>query len=93
MQTIHTQVVTSRKDHNCNGCAVYLDGYNWNDFSFSQKKELVRVVRDKFKIKKGQKYLRSAVTDGSEIWTFKVRIDVDDFLMKHGIYEEVNENL
>ena len=91
MEIVSEKIVKANKTHRCDGCDFYLDGYSWSDFTFSQKKELLKAARDKWKILKGQQYRRASVSDGSSIWTFKVRIDVDAFLDKHGIYQEVNE--
>ena len=93
MECIYQNKVTARKDHVCNGCQVYLSEYSAQDFPFSQKKELIQAAKDGFKIKKGQKYLRCTVVHSGNIWTFKVRIDIDVFLTKHGIYQEVNQYL
>lgn len=93
MESIYQKEVTAKKDHVCNGCQIYLSEYNWNDFTFSQKKELIPAVKDGMKIKKGQTYLRCTVVGFGEIWTFRVRIDIHEFLVKHGIYEEVNQYL
>lgn len=91
METIFQKERTSRKDRRCNGCDLYLSEYNWNDFTFSQKKKLLNAARDGFKILKGQKYISCTVVDSGDIWRFNVRLDIDLFLHEEGIYEEVNQ--
>jgi hypothetical protein len=56
--------------------------------NYSEKRELVKARRNKWKILPGQKYLRQAMVWGGSLGTFKAIPEMHCICVKYDIYED-----
>ena len=85
----------ARKDHDCHACE-FLNGYY--DFglkdlvgiglSFSEWRQIIKAKNNKWKIKKGDIYLRQTVRY-DEISTFKAIPEIHEICIKHDLYPKL----
>lgn len=82
-----TQV--ARKNYSCDACQALLDsGYRMIDFTFSERKDIVRAQRKSWTIKKGQKYIRQVSVDNGEFSTYKAIPEIDKICFKYKLFSE-----
>lgn len=77
----------ARKDYICQACEVIRDFLGDEEFSFSECKEIVKARRNNWKIKKGERYFRQVLKDGS-IYTWRAIPEIDQICRDHDLYEE-----
>lgn len=79
----------ARKDHRCIACEWVFDaGHNIEDFSMREKRLLVKARKNKYKIVKGQKYIRQGNIQDGELYTFKAIPEIHQICLDHDIYCE-----
>jgi len=84
---ISNEVLTARKDHRCMASDfVREDLVNLIDcLSFTEKRELVKARRNKWMVKKGERYIRQCLK-GDGIYTFKAIPAMHDICIDHSCY-------
>jgi len=84
---------TARKEYQCNACEWLTNGDvmtdpSFFDISFDDKRKLVIIRRERYKILKGTKYIDANIKDGGKIYNVKSRIDADQICRKYELYDE-----
>lgn len=78
----------ARKEHNCDACNWILNtGIDGMGFSISEKRAIVKARRNKWKITKGQKYIRQSNIKDGDLYTFKAIPELHELCLKHDLYE------
>lgn len=87
---ISEKTVTARKDHDCMACDwVLAEGINGFGFSRPDLRILAKARANKWKIKRGDEYLRQALIDvGGLIYTFKAIPEVHQICLDYDLYNE-----
>ncbi len=79
----------ARKEHKCMACEwVLTAGLDIADFSMREKRLLVKAKKNKYKIDKGQKYIRQGNIQYGELYTFKAIPEIHQICLDHDIYCE-----
>ncbi len=79
---------TARKPHDCMASEFILaHGVNGNGYSFSELRVVAKAKKNKFKIVKGQKYIRQNNTFEGELYTFKAIPEMHQICIDHDLYE------
>jgi len=78
----------AKKDHQCDACIWLSEGGLPFGITISEMKMFIKARRDKFKIKKGMKYIKQANLFGGEFCCFKARPEIHEICLKYDIYEE-----
>tara|TARA_R110000764_G_scaffold146819_1_gene234604 strand:- start:3658 stop:3930 length:273 start_codon:yes stop_codon:yes gene_type:complete len=77
-----------RKEHNCDASDWILSaGIDGVGFSISEKRALVKARRNKWKISKGQKYIRQGNIQDGELYTFKAIPELHSICLKCNLYD------
>jgi hypothetical protein len=80
---------TARKDYDCDACAWVLNnGIYGMGFTMKEKRALVKARRNRWKIIKGQKYIKQGNVQNGEIYTFKAIPEIHEICLKHDLYCE-----
>ena len=80
----------ARKDYSCDAWG-WLDNDDWREFTsltFSERKAIVRAKRNGFKIKAGERYIKTAGKWGGEFCTFRAIPALNDICKKYDVYED-----
>jgi len=91
-EMLSQKIRTARKEYNCNACEWIMNSDIMTDPSyfevtFSDKRKLVKIRQEHFKILKGTKYIDYNGKDGGELFNAKSRIDANDICQKYELYE------
>ncbi len=88
--TIHSSAPKARKDYSCIACDFLfaVDFPTELGLTFSEKRAVVKARQRKYKILKGEKYIRQFNTDGSYTWTFRAIPEIHSICIKHELYQE-----
>lgn len=78
----------ARKDYNCDASDFLCEMIGEVKFSFAELRLIVKAKRDKWRIKKGQKYLKVKGKWDGDFCTFRARPELDDICRKHELYYE-----
>ena len=89
MITILSQSIPkARKPHSCMAsefiCGAGVNGFG---YSFSELRVIAKAKKNKFKIIKGQKYLRQNNICDGDIYTFKAIPEMHQICLDHDLYE------
>lgn len=77
---------TAQKDHDCHACEwITAEGYLDYDFTFAEKRLLVKARQAKWQIKKGDKYLKCTGVYEGEFCTYQAIPEINDICVKYGI--------
>jgi DNA-directed RNA polymerase subunit RPC12/RpoP len=92
-EVLSQKIRKARKEYRCNACEWIVNGDIMNDPSyfevtFADKRILVKLRQERFKILKGTKYLDYNIKNGGEIYNVKARIDANDICMKYELYSD-----
>lgn len=92
---ISEKLVRARKDYYCDACHFLLGGENdlrklFNDYSFTfaEKRALVNARENRFKIKKGDLYVKQCVSLDNSLFTFRAILEIHQINIKYDTYEE-----
>ena len=78
----------ARKTHRCMASEIILgSGINGFGYSFSDLRIIVAAKKNKFKIVKGQHYLRQNNKCDGDIYTFKAIPEMHQICLDHDLYE------
>ncbi|KZX78272.1 hypothetical protein A3715_10415 [Oleiphilus sp. HI0009] len=78
----------ARKDYRCDATGYLYEVINEGYFSFSDYRLIVKAKRDRWKIKKGQKYIKVVGKWDGEFCTFRARPEMHALCEKHNLYYE-----
>ena len=93
MEVLSHAIRTARKEYRCNACE-WIVNCDIMDFpsdygvTFSDKRKLVKIRQERYKILKGTKYIDYNIKDGGEISNVKSRLDANDICQKYELYED-----
>jgi len=77
----------ARKEHYCDAAQWILSqGINGMDFTMNEKRILVKARRNKWKIVKGQKYIRQNNIQDGVIYTFKCIPELHQICLDNDLY-------
>lgn len=83
-----TETVTASKDYPCNACVWLRNADLRGELSFAELRKVALAKRDGWKIKKGQKYLKTTGKWDGDFDTVRSRPEIDDICRDHEVYEE-----
>lgn len=79
----------ARKDYECSACDWIINyGGDFTDFSFGERKAIIRAKRNKYQIKKGSIYLYQVNIWCGDFNIFRAIPEINDICLNHDIYEE-----
>jgi hypothetical protein len=78
---------TARKDHVCNACEWLNADSDYSYMTFSEKREIVKARRNKWQIKKGQRYFYQSNKQDGELGTFRAIPEINDICREHDLYQ------
>lgn len=90
MRFLSSETVTARKEYKCDACRDFLNcaDYDVNDLSEEDTKIVNSADVDKWKIKKGERYLKVVSVDSGEIQTYRAKLDMNGLCNRLGLYDE-----
>ncbi len=93
MDFISDDILTARKDYDCNACLwliEYLDGNGRTDtgFTFSEIRQIIRAKNENWKILKGQKYRKYISKEDGELFVNRERPEITEILTKYDLWPE-----
>jgi len=78
----------ARKEHDCMASEFILaDGVNGFGYSFADLRIIAKAKKNKFKIIKGQKYIRQNNKFDGELYTFKAIPEMHQICLNYDLYE------
>ena len=78
----------ARKDYPCMASEWICNGSELLDFTFSERKLIVKAYRNNWKIKKGERYTYQSMVCCGEFYVFKAITDLHFICIKYDIYED-----
>ena len=91
---VHQQTPKARKNHWCDAC-MFVDAYgslrqiiDEHDFTFTERRALVRAWENNRQIQKGDVYIRQFCVDGDDAYTFKAIPEIHEICIKYDFYYE-----
>jgi len=93
MEVLSHAIRTARKEYQCNACEWLTNGDvmtepSFFDITFADKRKLVIIRRERYKILKGTKYHDVNIKDGGQIYNVKSRIDANEICQKYELYSD-----
>lgn len=79
----------ARKNYSCDA-SVWVCNYGWNGMglSFSELRSIARARHNKWRIIKGDKYVRQGNIQDGEFRTFKAIPEIHEICLKHNYYQD-----
>ena len=88
IRVLSEQTPTARKEHECMASEfIYNLGINGCGYSFAELRIIAKAKRNKYKIIKGQKYIRQNNKYNGELYAFKAIPEMHEICLKHDLYE------
>lgn len=78
----------ARKDYRCDAAEFVIEAINEGYFSFAEYRTIAKAKRERWQIKKGQKYLKVKGKWDGEFCQFRARPEIDALCHKHDLYYE-----
>lgn len=79
---------TATKDHHCSACEWIRELLYDYEFTFAERRTIVKARKNGWIIKKGEEYLiQNSIQDG-EFYVFKAIPAIHDICLEYDIYEE-----
>lgn len=88
METISETRPRARKNHICNACEWINRDLSNCQMTFSEAKEYVKAMRNGFKIKKGELYVKQFNKDGGDTWTYKAIPAMHAIAIKYDVFDD-----
>lgn len=89
IEIIHESRPKARKDYRCDACTFLFEIDPCElGLTFSEKREVVKARQKRYKILKGEIYVRQFNKDGGDTWTFRAIPAIHDICIKHDLYAE-----
>lgn len=88
----HKRIKSARKEHSCDACEYMLNFGTFNEFcqnttlTFAEKRSLVRAKQNKYKIHKGDSYIRQFNSQEGQIYEFKAIPEIHAICIKYDVY-------
>ena len=80
----------ARKDYACDAAPWIYDGDMTGEYyTFAELRQLVKARKAKWKINKGERYIRQTMKVDGEIYTFRARPELHDICLKYSMYENL----
>lgn len=83
-----TTTQTARKDYRCEASDWIWEQVNEGLFTFAEMRLIVKARREKWRIKKGQKYIKCQGKYMGEFTVFRARPELDELCRKYELYQE-----
>ena len=78
----------ANKDYHCDASEWLMNnGFGYCDFSFSEKRVIAKARRNKYRITKGDMYLKQNNKFSGEIYTFRAIPEIHAICINHDLYE------
>jgi hypothetical protein len=78
----------AKKAHDCDACTwVMNSGWNGMGLSFAELRSIAKAKRNKWRVVKGQKYLRQTNVQSGDIFTFKAIPAIHAICLAHDYYD------
>lgn len=78
----------ARKDYHCDASEYINEALGESIFSFSDLRLIAKAKQDKWRIKKGQKYIKVKGKWDGDFCVFRARPELNDLCLKHDLYYE-----
>lgn len=89
IKVLSESLPTAKKEHECMACDFILaHGVDGFGYSLAEKRQLVIARRNKYRIKKGEKYIKQNNAFEGELYTFNAIPEMHDICLKHDLYEQ-----
>ena len=81
-----TEQVANR-DYHCQSSDWINESDLLGELSFSELRSIANAKRDKWKIKKGDRYIKTTGKFDGEFTVFRARLDLDKICINHNLYD------
>jgi len=91
VEVISENTPTARKDHNCMASEWLTDSvYSLSElpFTYKEKRAMALARKNRWKIKKGDKYLRATCKCEGELYTWKAIPAIHDICLNYDIFSD-----
>lgn len=85
---INSSTPKAKKDYICNAIEWVVNSDCWCDLTFTEKKEMVKAKRNKWKIKKGQVYYKQVGIWNGDFGVFRAIPSIDNICQRLELYQE-----
>lgn len=79
---------TARKEHVCMASEFVREAMNQGIFTFNEYRDIIKMKRKDWKIKKGEEYLRQGIVSDGHVYTFKANLEMDYLCVEYDLYPE-----
>lgn len=76
------------KDHRCSACDWLSEVLHDYEFTFAERREIVKARKNGWMIKKGEEYIVQNNVDCGEFYVFKAIPAIHDICLNYNLYEE-----
>ena len=83
---IHQSTQKANKNYICDACNFLFSYSNYDGFTFTEKRAVVKARTNRQKILKGEMYIRQFNTDGGNTWTFRAIPEIHKICINHELY-------
>ena len=89
IEIIHESRPIARKNYHCDACNFLFEFDPCElGLTFAEKREVVKARQKRYKILKGERYIRQFNKDGGDAWTFRAIPAIDKICQKYDLYIE-----
>ena len=88
----HKHIKFAMKDYHCDACDYIRQHGSFNELcqqnslSFAEKRSLIRAKQNKYKVIKGDSYIRQFLNQDGETYEFKAIPEIHSICVKYDIY-------
>ena len=89
IEIIHESRSKARKNYYCDACNFLFESDPCElGLTFTEAREVVKARQKRYKILKGEIYVRQFNKDGGDTWTFRAIPAIDKICQKYDLYRE-----
>jgi hypothetical protein len=88
IRTLSESTHIATKDYRCWACDWISNLLHEYEFTFAERRAIVKARKNGWRIKKGEKYIVQNNVQNGEFYSFKAIPAIHEICLKHDIYEE-----
>jgi hypothetical protein len=89
MDIIREATPTARNDYNCDACEWLVNnGCDWTDYTYAERRLIVKARRNKWRIQKGDKYYLQVNNYYGDFGQFRAIPEMNDICIKYELYQQ-----
>lgn len=91
IEIIYESTPSAKKNYNCHACYFLFEDDWWREkikMTFSEYRAIIIAKRHKYKILKGERYIRQFNKKFGDTWTFRAIPAIHEICCKYKIYPE-----